>query len=239
MTNYLLHPLDPCFERLKRVDEHIISFKSCLETMLMKQAYAVGITLDPNPPYHVIKVTPPTETFFDMRFGILIGEIFYNLRCALDYLVFELAKLDSDMEQDGTQFPIVDTKKDFEGRVKGPWLRGINAAHVAEIERLQPYNGCKWTTRLRECSNPDKHRHLVPAGGNATIHVHSSLEKDLARCWGYEREIPHPVAGQPPVKLKVYPTGDITFPDGGSVPKIVEELTTHIANTLTAFKPEF
>ena len=159
--------------------------------MRMKQAYAVGITLDPNAPYHVIKVTLPPETFFDMRFGVLIGEIFYNLRCASDYLVFELAKLDSGMEQNGTQFPIVDTKKDFEGRVKGPWLRGIKTAHVAEIERLQPYNGCTWTKRLRECSNPDKHRHLVPAGGNATIHVHSRLEKDLARCWGYEREIPH------------------------------------------------
>jgi hypothetical protein len=239
MTDYLLHPLDACFERLKRVDEHLADFKSCVETMLMKQAYAVAIQLDPKPPYHVIKVTLPPETFFHMRFGVLIGEIFYNLRCSLDYLVFELAKLDSGVEQDGTQFPIVDSKKGFEGRVKGPWLRGISAAHLAEIERLQPYNGCNWTKRLRDCSNPDKHRHLVSAGGNAAIHVHSSLEKDLARCLGHEREIPHPVAGQPPVKMKVYPTGDITFDDGASVSKTVEELKTQIANTLTVFKPEF
>jgi hypothetical protein len=238
MTDYLCHPLDSCFERLKRADEHLLDFNSRVETMLMKQAYAVGIKLDQNPPHHIIEVTLPPETFFDMRFGVLVGEIFYNLRCSLDYLIFELAKLDSGVEQDGTQFPIVDTKKDFEGRA-ARWLKGMNNGHIAAIERLQPYNGCSWTKRLRECSNADKHRHLVQAGGTATINVHSSLEKDLARCWGYDRQIPHPAAGQPPVKMKVYPSGGVTFPDGATVPETVEEIKAQVAHTLIAFKPDF
>jgi hypothetical protein len=156
----------------------------------------------------------------------------------LDYLIFELAKLDSGIEQDGTQFPIVDTKKNFEEQ-KGRWLKGINAAHIAAIERLQPYSGCNWTKRLRECSNRDKHRHLVQAKGNATWHAHSSLQKDLGRCLGYERETPHPVIGQPPVKVKIYPTGSITFRDGVPVPETVEEIKTQIADTLDAFKLDF
>ena len=207
--------------------------------MLMKQAYTIAIKLDPDPPYHVTKVTLPPETFFDMRFGILVGEMIYNLRCALDYLVYELAKLDSGIEQNGTQFPIVDTKNDFEGRAKGPWLRGINVTHIAAIERLQPYNGCNWMKRLQECSNPDKHRHLAQIGGSATINVRSSLEKDLTRCWGYEREVPHPVAGQSPVKMKIYATGGVTFSDGVPVVETIEEIKMQIANVLTAFKHEF
>jgi hypothetical protein len=238
MTDYLRHPLDSCFERLKRVDEHLLDFNSRVETMLMKQAYAVGIKLDQNSPHQLIEVTLPPETFFDMRFGVLVGEIFYNLRCSLDYLIFALAKLDSGVDQDGTQFPIVDTKTDFEGRA-GRWLRGMNNSHIAAIERLQPYNGCNWTKRLRECSNADKHRHLVPAGGTVKFSVHSSLQEDLARCWGYDRQIPHPVAGQPPVKTKVYPSGDVTFPDGATVRETVEEIKAQVANTLIVFKPHF
>jgi hypothetical protein len=39
--------------------------------------------------------------------------------------------------------------------------------------------------------------------------------------------------------MKVYPSGDITFDDGASVSKTVEEIKTQIANTLTVFKSEF
>jgi hypothetical protein len=38
----------------------------------------------------------------------LVGEICYNLRSALDYLVFELAKHDSGTRQENTQFPIAE-----------------------------------------------------------------------------------------------------------------------------------
>jgi hypothetical protein len=86
-----------------------------------------------------------------MSIGIRIGEVCYNLRSALDYLIFELAKLDSCAEQSGTQFPIIDAKEDFEGRGKRIFLKeginllkGINLAHVAAIEQLQPCNGCQW-----------------------------------------------------------------------------------------------
>lgn len=238
MVDYLAHPLDSCFMRVKRADEHLAAFKARVDAMLMKQADSVGIYLDPDPPHHVVRVTPPSETFFDMRFGMLVGEIFYNLRCALDYLIFEVAKLDSGAEQDGTQFPIVDAPNDFRsGRYR--WLKGVNDPHIAAIERLQPYNGCNWTKRLRDCSNPDKHRHLVEIGGSTAIHVHSSLEKDLSRCFGYERYTPHPVTGQPPVKMKVYPAGCIAFPDGVPVEDTVEEIKARIAETLTAFKADF
>jgi len=76
--------------------------------------------------------------------------------------------------------------------------------------------------------------------GDAAFHVHSSLEKDLSRCWGYERETPHPVAGQPSVKVKIYVSSSITFADRQTpVIETIEEVKTQVTNTLVAFKPEF
>ena len=52
-------------------------------------------------------------------FGVRIGEIVHNLRAALDYLVFQLAILDSGSEQQGTQFPIESTADGFRKNVQG------------------------------------------------------------------------------------------------------------------------
>jgi hypothetical protein len=41
----------------------------------------------------------PLAPFVTMRVGVLIGEVCYNLRSALDYLVFALAELDSGIKQ--------------------------------------------------------------------------------------------------------------------------------------------
>ncbi|HEX3971235.1 MAG TPA: hypothetical protein VHX19_07915, partial [Stellaceae bacterium] len=158
---------------------------------------------------------------------------------ALDWLVYELAKLDTGAAQDGTQFPLEDTPERFTGNKKRFRIDLLSAPHVALIEALQPYNGVNWTRRLRDCSNPDKHRHLVETGGRADYYVHSSLERDLARCLGYEREAAHPIPGQPPVKVKVYIASSITFDDGAPVIETVEEIKAGVADTLAAFKPEF
>jgi hypothetical protein len=194
-------------------------------------------SLNPNPPHGAINVQLPSETFAGVRLGTLVGEICYNFRCALDYLVYALAELDSKAPQKGTQFPIMDTAKDFVGHGKA-MLVGVNAAHVAAIERLQPYNGCHWTERLRDLSNMDKHRHIVPGGGQVQITVHSGLEKDLSRCWGVERKTPHPLTGDE-VDVKVYVSGEILFADGSSVIDTIQEIKSGVADTLRHFEPDF
>ena len=107
----------------------------------------------------VLKFNRP-EFPIPAEMSLLIGEILYNLRGCLDYLVYQLAILDSGSEQNGTQFPIEDSQNGFRGRRKS-YLKFVNDSHVASIERLQPYNGVDWTKWLRTYSNPDKHRHLV------------------------------------------------------------------------------
>jgi hypothetical protein len=237
MVHYLKHPLDGCRERVRRADEHLVELEREVEAVFEKQAHATPFSLDPNPPHGAINVRLPSETFAGIRLGTLVGEISYNLRCALDYLVYALAELDSKAPQRGTQFLIADTAKDFAGRAKG-MLVGVSAVHVAAIERLQPYNGCQWTGRLRDLSNMDKHRHIVPGGGQVQITVHSALEKDLSRCWGVERKTLHPLTGEQ-VDVKVYVSGEILFADGSSVIDAIHEIKSGVADTLRHFEPDF
>jgi hypothetical protein len=239
MSDYVRHPLDPCFARVRRADEHLVDLKRLFAEVQVRQANAVEIEFDPNPPYSILGAKQPPETFIGMNFPIRIGEICYNLRSALDYVIFELAKLDSGVEQSGTQFPIMDAEQDFEGRGKGAFLKGVNLIHVARIERLQPYTGCNWTRNLRDTSNPDKHRHFLKMKGDVTATVHSSLDRstDLSRIIGYERNAPHPTLG--PVKVKVHLATSLAFTDGTPVTETLEEIKSEVASTLRYFKSEF
>ena len=91
---------------------------------------------------------------------ILVSETVYNLRSALDYLVFELSLLNSGQVTERTQFPIESTPDVWEKRCR-EWLRALSDVHKAAIKRLQPFDGCAWTGVLRDMSNPDKHRHML------------------------------------------------------------------------------
>jgi hypothetical protein len=240
MVNYGVDPLDGAVEREIRAEEHLVELEREIFRVFERQANTVTFDIDPDPPYGAINVGQPPETFYGMRIGILVGEICYNLRSALDYLVFELAKLDSGVEQSGTQFPIMDAPENFNGRGKIAFLKGINASHVAAIEALQPYRGCTWTGRLRDFSNEDKHRQFIVSGGHANVHVWSSLNTDLSKIGGltFDRTAPHPLTGAE-VKVKVHIAGSVAFDNGAAIIETVRELKNEVARCLVSFKLDF
>jgi hypothetical protein len=232
------HVLDSTFERVRRAEEHIEDLRQRLADILRLQEKAVRAELNPRPP-HYPKPILTGPTYAGHIIGILIGEVCYNLRTALDYLVFELIKLDTGCVKDFTQSPIVDSKDKFRGWKKGNG-RGFNATHIACIEILQPYKGCNWTKRLRELSNPDKHRELIPIGGSIRIHAYAratTAHFDDVR----ETSITtakHPVTGAN-VDVKIHFAGNIQLADGTPIIETLEEIKSQIANTLAAFKPDF
>lgn len=113
-----------------------------------------------------------------MAIPILVGEIAYNVRSALDSLVYDLAVLGKKAatassrkkwkDPIGTQFPIEDNPQVFDARVTGTlngksvakYLDWVPKGAVDAIRALQPFAGCEWTAILREISNQDKHRFL-------------------------------------------------------------------------------
>jgi len=157
----MTHQLDGAFARVNRAGEQIAELKRTVD--IFRQAYHDAVASQfgpdlPDQPDLDSKSVPAPE-----RIGILVGEICYNLRASLDYLVYELAILDSGRVQYDTQFPIYDKEhmtQDFDKRTNRE-LKCIDPGHKALIEALQPYKNCKWTATLREISNPDKHRELI------------------------------------------------------------------------------
>ncbi len=211
--------------RIGRAEEHLAELKTLIDRI--REQYS-DKTIEDNFRLRMHTEVPGFELTEPML-GVLIGEIVYNLRAALDYLVYALARQDSDSFQSGTQFPIEDTPDGFARRTK-EFLKGLNATHVAMIEEFQPYKGCNWTKILRDLSNPDKHRHFVPLKGN-----HGTLYREVAA------PETGTIALDPSIRyvdMETRRTLDIKLADGTRIVDTLEQLRAEVANLLQAFEPE-
>jgi hypothetical protein len=239
------HPLDGAFQRVDRAQEHLLELKQLLDSFRQRYLDAVTIYFNPDPPYHPHVIHPRLTPATEHLFGIVVGEICYNLRSALDYLVYELALSDSGVVQNGTQFPIDDTPKKFAGHVPTR-LIGLSAAHVAAIERLQPYNGCNWPKVLRILSNPDKHRQLTPRGGSFMIEiVPDGFEPSFPAPMNAKRRAKRPDGVEVEVELiaalgiTIPVTDTPPIPIGDFAEETLEKLISEVRDLLETFKLEF
>jgi len=198
------------------------------------------VLVQPNPKDPNKVIVRNMKLPFDYSFSILVGEICYNLRSALDYLVYELAVLDSGFIVDGTQFPIENKRKGFEWWINRGWLDGLNAAHITAIETLQPYRGCHWTAILKDLSNPDKHRSLVPTQADRELTIHVVDRDHLDDFRDMSGAIRRAVTSDgTEVYVKVALTTAIQLTDGTPVIETLEEIKSEVARVLQTFKPDF
>jgi hypothetical protein len=242
-----VHPLDGAFERVNRAEEHLTELKRHLDDLRQNYLDAVPLDFDPNPPYQVYTKPPVVYPSPKPILSILLGEICYNLRSALDYLVFELARLDSGSVQDNTQFPIDDTPKQFRSSKKRR-LVGVSLNHIAAIERLQPYKGIKWSEILRTLSNPDKHRMLTPHQGMwFTVDIMRAAPTPMVAIPNVraKRSATRPDGMEVEVELVaalhvIIPVTNVSqIPIGDHIEETLEKLIPEVRDALEAFKPEF
>jgi hypothetical protein len=176
----------------------------------------------------------------EATFGVLLGEAVYNLRAALDYLIYELAWLDSGKIQDGTQFPIEDNSERFEGRVTGfitrgngctekrpcaRYLAGVNPTHIEWVKQFQPCEGCEWTKTLRGLSNPDKHRRMLQLGNAIRV--------------GWKRLGPKAETDTGLVMDVEFQYTPFISVDGIDLGHALAVLQEEVGNVLALFRPEF
>ena len=108
-----------------------------------------------------------------IEWSIRAGEILYNLRSALDHLVWQLVLANGNEPTISNQFPIVDQEEAWNSRSANN-LRGVADENKKIIRHLQPFNpslqlpvnggyqpcNAQVFRTLRELCNVDKHRYL-------------------------------------------------------------------------------
>lgn len=186
-----MEPLEGPVLKIARAKEHIEVIRLLHYKFIDQSSYRIIVSeLESGGRYYALRVLvdlmPPRDL------GLCIGEAAYQLRSALDGLVYQLALLNPNTSSETltrTQFPIFSR-----GSIKG-CINGIGGSrrkcprgsaahyrcnrgrsidpliprHKAMIERLQPYhraNGGKHDPLflLHELNNADKHR-LLPVAG--------------------------------------------------------------------------
>jgi hypothetical protein len=113
----------------------------------------------------VVKVDPPWPDP-PLNWGVIVGDLVHNLRCALDHTIWQLVIANGNTPDGGNQFPIYTHAPDakaYDARVKG-----ISAGAEAIVASLQPYlrtNPPKPEPLgvLADLSNIDKHRSIHSA----------------------------------------------------------------------------
>ena len=227
----MAHALDGATLRVERAikhfDELMVVFVAFREANIDK----VSLKDDPGPPQS-LRVFFDSSLIVPLSLSLPVSDCIHNLRAALDYVVYELAILDSGVIQDGTQFPIEDDPQVFHKRRRNTYLRGLEDKHVRVIESLQPYKGVDWTKLLASISNPDKHRHLVMLRPQLSSSV-------MIHFTGQPGDSEFNVNGE-----KMYVNKEHAFSIGfgdGQAP-IVETLNSllgHVRRTIDSFKSEF
>ena len=102
-----------------------------------------------------------------IAWSITVGEILYNLRSALDHLVWQLVLANGQCPRRSNRFPITEDHEKWELQKVGA-LKGVCQEHQAKIGYLQPFTGgiglsfdVSMLKSLDDLSNIEKHRHLI------------------------------------------------------------------------------
>jgi hypothetical protein len=156
--------LGDSYLKTTRAKEHLDALKGELDAFYKSTPYSFITEDDVERDRYSVRVeiaeTPP-------RISLVVGDLFYCLRSALDQLVWALAHLNVPYPK-GTQFPIQEQRdrKRFESQTVG-----VPPDAVKIIESLQPYHAgdlpairkhLLW--RLNKMCNIDKHRRIPVHG---------------------------------------------------------------------------
>ena len=110
----------------------------------------------------------PTPTV-PVEWSVIIGETLYNMRSALDHLIWQLVINNAQTPGRHNEFPIATDDQHWQ-KNKDRMLKGVNQRHQAMIRDLQPFTGGTdlpfgvSNLKVLDClSNTEKHRHVVVA----------------------------------------------------------------------------
>jgi hypothetical protein len=151
----MTHPLDGAKQKLLRADEHLEALHLMLQGMTPGHCELVPEE-DHQNNIGVLRARLPKPP---LRLSVLIGDFLFNIRSALDYLVWQLVLINKCEPGKSTMFPITSNPKTFADEIRRNRLKGVSAAAQKAIESLQPYHtGNESLAVLAKLHNTDKHQ---------------------------------------------------------------------------------
>lgn len=230
--------LDGAYAKIERAKEVLVELRKLNDLVCKKQADDTVVTSVRNvvvPPGEIRQVLAVDNSLHidipvPIRCAVLAGEVANGLRSALNYLVRQLAILDSGSPGQRNQFPVEATPEAFKGNCFGRrgFLAGLSDEHVAAIEALQPFNGCKWIGPLSTISNFDKHTDTLVVQRDQLLSVEAVPKLDLSGA-----VVAHEVS------IAVLPSLRIALPDGMPLMETLEEISVQVPKLLDEFKLNF
>jgi hypothetical protein len=112
-VNTVMPSLNSAIPRIDRARKHLNELRVLLDVYGQTEAEAATYHVQGYPP-NVFEILPPDPPIPISPDGpILAGEIVNNLHSALDYLIYDLALLDSKKAQNTTKFPAESSAEAF------------------------------------------------------------------------------------------------------------------------------
>ena len=137
-----------------------------------------------------LQLRDPKESNVTGMPKVLVTQIVENLRSALDFMVFELSKLNQpDLNEQTPQFVIAKSKPDFERLAKGR-LKYLTDEQRSFIEQIQPYHGNVMLALLGESAGVGKHRRLLSIRDNTGLDIYFS---EISKKHEYEGYFMYPM----------------------------------------------
>ena len=259
----MAHPLLGCRYKLSRAERHRQDLGHEIRLWSNRDPWASRLERETEGTQHTLR------SFIDVReeppshLGLIIGDWAHNLRSALDYLMYELVRLDHGQPLRGTQFPICRQfadyqafrrKEDKSGK-RTCFMRVLEFSHRRAINRAQPYRRRDGADThplaiLRAISNRDKHRLLHTAvfatqpGEGTAVTPKQDVERivSVTPCYGLvdkSAEILEVVyishGPDPGVNVKDDIKLDIAFDNGLPVVETLREVTEYVFAVVSEF----
>lgn len=221
-TQRRLSLADP-YLKTSRAKEHLDSLHSEILSFAESKPCAVKGEDDLKDGWYKIRITmkqPPD------RMALIVGDLFYCLRSALDQTVWALAKLTLPCPV-RTQFPIQDANNAESRKTFINQTLGVPPEAIRIIEDLQPYHGgdtAAIRSHLLWCLNAmcnlDKHRRIPVHGSIFTLEnvVRGPIPPEVAsaitvQAFDNGAEVIIPIEFKDKVNLKPPASFDIVFGD--------------------------
>ena len=167
-------PLGGVHAKLQRAGEHLETLRSESVTFFEGHPYTLALDRNADATNYVLRVRVSSTPNF-LRWGLVAGDCFHNMRCVLDHLVYAIAVTEAGADpppkERQLQFPITTTKEEWR---KQAWrIQSLSPDARAAIEGLQPHGGRDAAgdhpglVLLNDFDTSDKHRVL----NVVTLHV--------------------------------------------------------------------